>query len=130
MPQKASEGPKSFEHPRTWSTLRDDVQLGNVKNIGVDSDEMRIFVDGHDQPKIHETRDHTLEVLMHPSVLELHAVRVVWTTHGDEQQLHLKVQVMCGRRQVVADVLMDTGAQVSLVRKGMFPDTCLKNSDR
>ena len=32
-------------------------------------------VDGHDQPKIYTIRDHTLEVLMHPSVLELHAVR-------------------------------------------------------
>ena len=50
------------------------------------------------------------EVLMHPSVLVLHALRVVCTTHGDEQQLHVKVRVMCGRREVVADVLVDTGA--------------------
>ena len=32
-------------------------------------------VDGQDQPKIYTIRDHTLEVLMHPDVLELHAVR-------------------------------------------------------
>ena len=51
-------------------------------------------VDGQDQPKIYEIRDHTLEVLMHPSVLQLHAVRVVRTPHGDEQQLQLKVRVM------------------------------------
>ena len=34
-------------------------------------------VDGQDQPKIYTIRDHTLEVLMHPDVLELHAARVV-----------------------------------------------------
>ena len=36
-------------------------------------------VDGQNQPEIYEIRDHTLEVLMHPSVLELDAVRVVRT---------------------------------------------------
>ena len=55
-------------------------------------------VDGHDQPKIYTIRDHTLEVLMHPSVLELHAVRVVHTPHGDERQLHLKVRLQCGKK--------------------------------
>ena len=40
-------------------------------------------VDGQDQPKIYTIRDHTLEVLMHPDVLELHAVKVVHTPHGD-----------------------------------------------
>ena len=77
-------------------------------------------LDGHDQPKIYTIRDHTLEVLMHPSILELHAVRVVHTPHGDERQLHLKLQVRCGRKEVIADVLVDTGAQVSLVWKGFF----------
>ena len=87
-------------------------------------------VDGQDQPKIYEIGDHTLEVLIHPSVLELHAMTVVRTPHGDERQLHLKVRVMCGRKEVVADVLVDTGVEVSLVRNGLFPDTCLKSSDR
>ena len=63
--------------------------------------------------------DHTLEVLMHPDVLELHAVRVVHTPHGDERQLHLKVRVRCGQEEFVVDVLVDTGAQVSLVRRGL-----------
>ena len=86
-------------------------------------------MDAQDQPKIYEIHDHTLEVLMHPSVLELHAVRGVRTPHGDGRQLHLKVQVMCGRKEVIADVLVDTGAQVSLVRNGLFRDTGLKSSD-
>ena len=57
---------------------------------------------------------------MHPDVLELHAVRVVHTPHGDERQLHLKVRVRCGQEEKVVDVLVDTGAQVSLVRRGLF----------
>ena len=79
-------------------------------------------VDGQDQPKIYIIRDHTLEVLMHPDVLELHAVRVVHTPHGDERQLHLKVRVRCGQEELVVDVLVDTGAQVSLVRRGLFKE--------
>ena len=63
-------------------------------------------------------------------VSQLHAVRVVHTPHGDERHLHLKVRVMCGWGEVIADVLLDTGGQVSLVRNGLFPDTCLKSSDR
>ena len=69
-------------------------------------------MDGQDQPKIYTIRDHTLEVLMHPDVLELHAVRVVHTPHGDERQLHLKVPVRCGQEEKVVDVLVDPGAQV------------------
>ena len=85
-------------------------------------------VDGHDQPKIYTIRDHTLEVLMHPSVLELHAVRVVHTPHGDDWRLHLKVRVWCGRKEVIADLLVDTGAQVSVVWKGIFSEEFLKPS--
>ena len=67
---------------------------------------------------------------MHPSVLELHAVRVVHTAHGDEQQLHLTVRVRCGKKVVIADVLVDTGAKVSLVQKGLFLEEFLKPSRR
>ena len=87
-------------------------------------------MDGQDQPKIYTIRDHTLEVLMHPDVLELHAVRVVHTPHGDERQLHLKVRVRCGREEKVVDVLVDTGAQVSLVRRGLFKEEFLQPSRR
>ena len=67
---------------------------------------------------------------MHPDVLELHAVRVVHTPHGDELQLHLKVRVRCGQEELVVDVLVDTGAQVSLVRKGLFKEESLQPSCR
>ena len=65
---------------------------------------------------------------MHPDVLELHAVRVVHTPHGDERQLHLKVRVRCGREELVVDVLVHTGAQVSLVRRGLFKEESLQPS--
>ena len=81
-------------------------------------------------PNIYTIRDHTLEVLMHPDVLELHDVRVVHTPHGDERQLHLKVRVRCGREEKVVDGLVHTGAQVSLVRRGLFKEELLQASRR
>ena len=87
-------------------------------------------VDGQDQPRIYTIHDHTLEVLMHPDVLELHAVRVVHTLHGDERQLHLKVRARCGQEELVVDVLVDMGAQVSLVRRGLFKEELLQPSRR
>ena len=87
-------------------------------------------MDGQDQPRIYTIRDHTLEVLMHPDVLELHAVRVVHTPQGDERQLHLKVRVRCGQEELVLDVLVDMGAQVSLVWRGLFKEESLQPSRR
>ena len=87
-------------------------------------------MDGQDQPRIYTIRDHTLEVLMHPDVLELHAVRVVHTPQGDERQLHLKVRVRCGQEELVLDVLVDTDAQVSLVWRGLFKEESLQPSRR
>ena len=117
MPKKAPEEPKplSFATPNPWSALPREVHVGtgHGKKEGATTESP---VDGQDQPKIYTIRDHTLEVLMHPDVLELHAVRVVHTPHGDERQLHLKVRVRCGREEKVVDVLVHTGAQVSLVR--------------
>ena len=91
---------------------------------------MESLVDGQDQPMIYTIRDHTLEVLMHPDVVELHAGRVVHTAHGDERQLHLKVPVRCGQEELVVDVLVDTGAQVSLVPRGLFKKESLQPSRR
>ena len=61
-------------------------------------------------------------------MLELHAVRVVHTPQGDERQLHLKVRVRCRQEELVADVLVDTGAQVSLLRRGLFKEESLQPS--
>ena len=132
MPKKFSKEPKPLgsTSANPWDALPREVQVnvGSWDNkVGETTESL---VDGQDQPKIYEIRDHTLEVLMHPSVLELHAVRLVPTPHDNERQLHLKMRVLCGLSEVIAHVLVDTGAQVSLVRNGLFPDTCLKSSDR
>ena len=131
MPKKAPEEPKplSFATLNPWSALPREVSVGKGrgKKEGATTENP---VDGQDQPKIYTIRDHTLEVLMHPDVLELHAVRVVHTPHGDERQLHLKVRVRCGQEELVVDVLVDTGAQVSRVRRGLFKEESLQPSRR
>ena len=123
MPEKAPEEPKplSLATPNPWSALPKEVHVGtgHGKKEGATTESP---VDGQDQPKIYTIRDHTLEVLMHPDVLELHAVRVVHTPHGDERQLHLNVRVRYGQEELVVDVLVDTGAQMSLVRRGLFKE--------
>ena len=129
--KKAPKEPKplSFATANPSDTVPREVQVDTGNWDEKDGKTTESPVDGQDQPKINEIGDHTLEVLMHPSVLELHDVRVVRTPRGDERQLHLKVRVMCGQKEVGADVLVDTGAQISLVRNGLFSDVCLQSSD-
>ena len=131
MPKKAPEEPKplSFATPNPWSALPREVYVGKGRGKK-EGTTMESPVDGQDQPRIYTIRDHTLKVLMHPDVLELHAVRVVHTPQGDERQLHLKVRVRCGQEELVVDVLVDTGAQVSLVRRGLFEEESLQPSRR
>ena len=99
VPKKAPEEPKplSFVTPNPWSALPREVYVGKGrgKKEGATTEST---VDGQNQPRIYTIRDHTLEVLMHPDVLELHAVRVVHTAHGDERQLHLKVRYGADKR--------------------------------
>ena len=86
--------PLSLATANPWAALPREVHvdIGSWdKKVGETTESP---VDGQDQPKTYEIRDHTLEVLMHPSVLELHALRVLRTPHGDEPQLHLKMWVM------------------------------------
>ena len=131
MPKKAPEEPKplSSATPNPWSALPREVYVrkGHGKKEAATTESP---VDGQDQPKIYTICDHTLEVLMHPDVLELHAVSVVHTSQGDERQLHLKVRLRCGQEELVVDVLVDTGAQVSLVRRGLFKEESLQHSRR
>ena len=127
MPKKAPEEPKplSFATPNPWSALPREVYVGKGRGKK-EAATTESPVDGQDQPKIYTICDHTLEVLMHTDVLELHAVGVVHTPHGDERQLHLKVRVRCGQEELMVDVLVDTGAQVSLVRRGLFKEESLQ----
>ena len=131
MPKGDPEEPKPLSSAslNPWCALPKDVYVGTGREEreGATTESP---VDGQDRPKIYTIRDHTLEVLMHPDVLELHAVRVVHTSHGDERQMQLKVLVQCGSEELVVDVLVDTGAQVSLVRRGLFKEESLQPSRR
>ena len=121
--------PLSFASPNPWSALPKDVYEGTGRGKREEAT-TESSVDEHDRPKIYTIRDNTLKVLMHPDVVELHAVRVVHTPHGNERQLHLRVRVQCGKEELVVDVLVDTGAQVSLVRTGLFKEESLQPSQR
>ena len=88
VPKRAPEEPRqlNFASPNPWNTLPREVQMDLGPTQINDGETTESPVDGHDQPKIYTIRVDMLEVLMHPSVLELHAVRVVHTPHGDERQ--------------------------------------------
>ena len=131
VPKRAPEEPRklSFASPSPRNTLPREVHM-DLGCTQINEGETTESPLKHDQPKIYTIRDHTLQVLMHQSVLELHAVEVVHTQHGDERQLQLKGRERCGKKELIADVLVDTGAQVSLVRKGLFSEEFRKPSRR
>ena len=81
---------------------------------------------GLPEPIIHDLHQSLIELLERPEILSLHAVRHV----GRERQLHLKVRALCGEVEKVFDVLVDTGAQVSLVKAGPLRPDCLTDSRR
>ena len=67
-----------------------------------------------------------MECLERPEILSLRAVCRV----GRERQLHLRTRALCGQVEKVFDVLVDTGAQVSLFKAGLLPPECLATSRR
>ena len=60
----------SFASPSPWNTLPREVHMALVHTQMNEGDTTDRSVDGHDQPKIYNIQDHTLQVLMHPSILE------------------------------------------------------------
>ena len=82
--------------------------------------------DGQPEPIVHDLHQSLIELLERPEILSLHAVRRV----GRERQLHLEVRALCRKVEKVFDVLVDTGAQVSLVKAGLLPPECLTGSRR
>ena len=76
------------------------------------------------EPITHDLHQSLIELLKRPEILSLHAVRRV----GRERQDHLKIGSVCGELERVFKVLVDTGAQVSLVKAGLRE--CLTASQR
>ena len=58
--------------------------------------------------------------------MSLHAVRRV----GRKRQLHVKIHALCGGVQRVCNVLVDTGAQVSVAGAGLLPRESLTTGRR
>ena len=120
----ASEGTNPFTRPSFATKNVFDVLQDLSESIGGSPGPQLDAADGQPDAIVHDLHQSLVELLERPEILGLHAVRRV----GREQQLHLKVRALCGEVEKVFDVLVDTGAQVSLVKAGLLPPECLTNS--
>ena len=75
-PQKV-QSELSAPSPSPWNPIRREVHMDSGHTQMNEGETRDRPVDGHDQPKIYNIQDDTLPVLMYPSILKLHAVRVV-----------------------------------------------------
>ena len=109
----------SFATKNVFDVLQDlSESIGGSPRLQLDA------ADGQPEPIVHDLHQSLFELLERPEILSLHAVRRI----GRERQLHLKVRALCGEVGKVLDVLVDTGAQVSLVKAGLLPPECLTDS--
>ena len=103
-----------------------DVLQDLSESIGGSPGRQLDAADGQPEPIVHDLHQSLIELPERPELLSLHAVRCV----GRERQLHPKVRALCGEVEKVFDVLVDTGAQVSLVKGGLLLPECLTDSRR
>ena len=121
---RASEGTNPCTRPSFATRNVFDVLQDLSESIGGSPGPQLDAADGQPEPIVHDLHKSLVELLERPKILSLHAVRRV----GREQQLHLKVRALCGEVEKLFDVLVDTGAQVSLVKAGLLPPECLTDS--
>ena len=121
---RASEGTNRCTRPSFATKNVFDVLQDLSESIGGSPGPQLDAADGQPEPIVHDLHQSLVELLERPEILSLHAVRRV----GRERQLHLKVRALCGEVEKVFDVLVDTGAQVSLVKAGLLPPECLTDS--
>ena len=121
---RASEGTnpctrRSFATKNVFDVLQDlSESIGGSPGPQLDA------ADGQPEPIVRDLHQSLIELLERPQILSLHAVRRV----GREQHLHIKVRALCEEVEKVFDVLVDTGAQVSLVKAHLLPPECLTDS--
>ena len=121
---RASESTNPCTRPSFATKNLFDVLQDLSESIGGSPRPQLDAADGQPEPIVHDLHQSLVELLDRPEILSLHAMRRV----GREQQLHLKVGALCGEVERVFDVLVDTGAQVSLVKAGLLPPECLTDS--
>ena len=122
----ASEGTNRCTRPSFATKIVFDVLQDLSESIGGSRGRQLDAADGQPEPIVHDLHVSLIELLEQPEILSLHAVRRV----GRERQLHLKVLALCGEVEKVFNVLVDRGAQVSLVKAGLLPPECLTDSRR
>ena len=122
----ASEGTNPYTRPSFATKNVFDVLQDLSESIGGSPRPQLDAADGQPEPIDHDLHQSLVELLERPEILSLHAVRRV----GRERQFHRKVRALCGEVEKVFDVLVDTGAQVSLVKAGLLPPECLTDSQR
>ena len=123
---RASEGTNHRTRPSFATKNVFDVLQDLSESIGRSPGPQLDAEDGLPEPIVHNMHQSLIELLERPEILSLHAVRRV----GRERQLYLKVRALCGEVEKVFDVLVDTGAQDSLVKAGLLPPECLTDSRR
>ena len=121
---RASDGTTPCTRPSFATKNVFDVFQDLSESIGGSPGPQLDAADGQPEPIVHDLHQSLVELLERPDILSLHAVRRV----GRERQLHFKVRALCGEMEKVFDVLVDTGAQVSLVKAGLLPPECLTDS--
>ena len=121
---RASEGRNPCTRPSFATKNVFDVLQDLSESIRGSAGPQLDAADGQPEPIVHDLHQSLVELLERPEILSLHAVRRV----GRERQLHLKVRALCGEVEKVFDVLVDTGAQVSLIKAGLLPPECLTDS--
>ena len=120
----ASEGTNPCNRPSFATKNVFDVLQDLSESIGGSPGPQLDAADGQPELIVHDLHQSLIDLLERPEILSLHAVRHV----GRERQLHLKVRALCGEVEKVLDVLVDTKAQVSLVKAGLLPPECLTDS--
>ena len=121
---RAREGTKPCTRPSFATKNVFDVLHDLSESIGRSPRPQLDAADGQPEPIVHDQQQSLVELLERPEILSFHAVRRV----GRERQLHLKVRALCGEVEKVFNVLVDTGAQVSLVKACLLPPECLTDS--
>ena len=121
---RVSEGTNLCTRPSLATKNVFDVLQDLSESIGGSPGPQLDAADGQPEPIVHDLHQSLVELLERPEILTLHVVRRV----GRERQLHLKVRALCGEVEKVFDVLVDTGAQVSLVKAGLLPPERLTDS--
>ena len=121
-----SEGTNPCTRPSFATKNVFDVLQDLSESIGGSPGPQLDAADGQPEPIVHDLHQSLIELLERPEILSLHAVRRV----GRERQLHLKVRALCGEVEQVFDVLVDTSAQVTLVKAVLLPPEWLTDSRR